>query len=286
MKNQTMLCLFLLLVAWNLSLTQTTCPNRALIDQLLTDAHIPGAVILVMNNTDIVYQHSFGYHSLTSSRSMDVDQSIFALASVSKTFIAVAIMQLVESNVLDLDQDINQYLSDPIQRIYHPSFPSHKITLRQLLSHSASINRNDQMEGVFVKLGDAALTPTGLTEACYTYLHPNASNWLPHPPGTVTLYSNIGSALAALVVERVTRLPYERYVRERILQPLGIDIGRAAFRLSDLNNQDDLVQHYTYNASRLEFLNQIFPQLNLTQVKSIDEACSPERNRSFLLRLG
>jgi CubicO group peptidase (beta-lactamase class C family) len=243
------------------------CPSEASINDLLSDAHIPGAVVLVINRTTTIYEYNYGYDCLSTLRPTDANRSIFALASVSKTFIAVSVMQLVQLNRVDLDRDINEYLNSPSERIFHPLYPASKITLRQLLSHSASINRNDQMEGVFVQLGDQALTSTGLAETCYQYLHPNASNWLSYPPGSVTLYSNIGSSLAAWVVERVTRMPYDQYVRENILKPLNIDIDRAAYRLSDLKNQEDLVRHYTFNQSRFDFLNQIFPQLELKQVR-------------------
>lgn len=243
------------------------CCDKAFIDDLLFNAHIPGAVALVVNRTGIVFEYSYGYDCLSTLRSTTVNRSIFALASLSKTFIAVSVMQLLQSNHVNLDRDINEYMNSSSERIFHPLYPASNITLRQLLSHSASINRNDHMEGTFVELGDQALTSTGLWNTCYKFLHPNVSNWLPYPPGSVTLYSNIGSSLAALVVERVTRMPYDQYVRENILKPLGIDIGRAAYRLSDLENQNDLVRHYTFNQSRFDLLNQLFPQLELKQVR-------------------
>lgn len=263
-----MLCSLFFIAILIVSSNTKTCSNRSSIEQLLIDAHIPGAVILVVNTTDVLYEQTFGYHSLLPSRSMDVHQSIFALASLSKTFIAVAVMQLVESNVVSLDVDINQYLSSSDQRIFHPLYPSHSITLRQLLSHSASIRRNDEMEATLVDIGDRALTPTALADACYTYLNPNASNWLPYPPGTVTMYSNIGSSLAALVVEQITGIPYDKYVKKKILQPLGVDMNKAGYRLSDFSNTEDLVKQYTFNASRLDLLKQMFPQLNLTRVNA------------------
>src|ERR1700733_8133173 len=96
------------------------CPSRSFIEQSLLDAHIPGAAVVVVNATDILYQEAFGHQSLSPVKMMDVNKSIFVLASISKTFIAVVVMQLVESNRLDLDTDINQYLSSPNQRISHP----------------------------------------------------------------------------------------------------------------------------------------------------------------------
>ncbi|CAF2506644.1 unnamed protein product [Rotaria sp. Silwood2] len=245
--------------------TTKNCRNQSSIAQSLADAHIPGTAIVVVNATDILYQQAFGYQTFSASRPINVTKSIFTLASVSKTFIAVAIMQLVELNLVDLDTDINHYLLSTDPRIFHPLYPSHAITLRQLLSHSASIDKNGEMPFASLKPGDSALTETALADRCFTYLNPNASNWLLQPPGTVSLYSNIGASLSALIVERVMQMPYERYVREKILNPLGIKIGEAGFRLSDIHNKEALVEHYAFNTSYLEEWRQQLPQLNVTQ---------------------
>ncbi|CAF1139056.1 unnamed protein product [Rotaria sordida] len=131
---------------------------------------------------------------------MDVEKSIFALGSISKTFIAIAVMQLVEQELVDLDTDINQYLSEPQKRIFHPQYPLYAITLRKLLSHSASINVIPDAQNSHVRPGDDAYNES-LADACFKYMNQNTSNWLPKPPGSVTWYANLGAALAALVVE-------------------------------------------------------------------------------------
>ncbi|CAF4871495.1 unnamed protein product [Rotaria sp. Silwood1] len=250
-----------------LSTSAKECLSRSSIEQPLLDAHVPGAVVIVVNNTNILYQEAFGHGSLSPVRMMDVDASIFVLASISKPFVAVAAMQLVEANKLDLDADINQYLSSssPLNhRIFHPQYPSDSITVRQLLSHSASIGINEEAYNTFMQTGDTALNILSLTDACYTYLD-NPSNWLPTPPGTVSLYSNVGNALAGLVVERVTQMPFEEYVREKILKPLNIDTKKAGYRLSDIDNPDELVKHYAFNATLLDQWNGEWPQLNVKQ---------------------
>ncbi|CAF1213250.1 unnamed protein product [Adineta steineri] len=247
-----------------------TCPSRSFIKQSLINAHIPGAAIIVVNTTDILYQEAFGYQSLFPMKMMDVNKSIFVLASISKTFIAVAVMQLVELNRLDLDTDINQYLSSPNQRIYHPQYPSHAITLRQLLSHSASIGINEETDLTFMQHEDDAFMQMSLADACFTYLSHNTSNWLPKPPGTVTLYSNVGTSLAGLVIERVTQMPYELYVKENILKPLDINVKKAGFRLSDIEDREELVKQYAFNTSYLKAWNQALPQLNITKNPSLD----------------
>ncbi|CAF2747466.1 unnamed protein product [Rotaria sp. Silwood2] len=91
----------------------SSCPNRQFIEKAFNKVHIPGAVIIVVNASDILYEQAFGYQSLSPAVSMDVDKSIFILASISKTFIGVAVMQLVEKELVDLNTDTNQYLSEP-----------------------------------------------------------------------------------------------------------------------------------------------------------------------------
>jgi CubicO group peptidase (beta-lactamase class C family) len=244
----------------------SNCPNQQSIKESLEKVHIPGAAIIVVNATHILYQQAFGYQSLSPTEPMDIDKSIFPLASISKTFIAAAVMQLVEKELIDLDTDINQYLSEPHKRIFHPQYPTHPITLRKLLSHSASIAVSSQEQNKFYKPGDAAFEES-LTDFCYKYVNPNTSYWLPKPPGSVTSYSNEGTSLAALVVERVSNMSYIQYVKENILKPLGVDTNKIGVQLADFANTEDVVKHYSYafNTSSLEWWNQRIPQLNITQ---------------------
>ena len=138
-------------------------------------------------------------------------KSIFPLASISKTLIPAAVMHLVERDLVDLDTDINRYLNEPHRRIYHPDYSSHSITLRKLLSHSASIAVSPDLLNTYYQPDDTALEQS-LAEFCFKYVNPNMSHWLPAPPDRVTLYSNEGSALAALVVERVANISYTQCI--------------------------------------------------------------------------
>ncbi|CAF3415144.1 unnamed protein product, partial [Rotaria sp. Silwood2] len=170
--------------------------------------------------------------------------------------------------LVDLDTDVNEYLSEPHKRIFHPQYPSHSITLRKLLSHSASIAVQNLSADTYLQLDDIAFTQTTLADTSFTYLNPNTSNWLPKPPGSVVFYSNEGSSLAALVVERVTKMPYDQYVKKNILKPLNIDIRKTGYRLDDFESREELVKHYTYgfNESFLPAWNQIMPQMNITPI--------------------
>ncbi|UJR18231.1 hypothetical protein I4U23_005130 [Adineta vaga] len=216
--------------------------------------HVPGAAVIVVNATHTLYEEAFGFQSLVPPVPMNIDKSIFPLASLSKTSIAAAVMQLVEKELVDLDTDVNQYLSEPDKRIFHPQYPSHSITLRKLLSHSASIFVNHAVQNTYYQPGDTAYEQQSLADMVYQYVNPNTSNWLPRPPGSVTSYSNEGSALAALIVERIAKIPYSEYVKEQILKPLGVDISKTGVRLSDFATTENLVKHYAYafNTTYLE----------------------------------
>jgi CubicO group peptidase (beta-lactamase class C family) len=266
-----MLCsasLLFALIFNSIAIYGSNCPDRQSIEKSLEKVHIPGAAIIVVNATHTLYEQAFGYQSLLPEEPIDLDKSIFALASISKTFIAAAVMQLVEQELIDLDTDVNQYLSEPNRRIFHPHYPLHSITLRKLLSHSASIAVDPQVQNSYYRPGDTAFEES-LAEMCFKYVNPNTTFWLPKPPGSVSFYSNEGSALAALVIERVAKMPYIQYVKENILKPLGVDINKVGVRLADfLNNTDDFVKHYTYafNSSYIPEWNQAIPGLNLTQL--------------------
>ncbi|UJR18550.1 hypothetical protein I4U23_005457 [Adineta vaga] len=263
------LLLVILAISVNIvNISCSNCPDRQWIEQSLTKACIPGATVIVVNATHTLYEEAFGFQSLVPPVPMNIDESIFPLASLSKTFIAAAVMQLVEKELVDLDTDVNQYLSEPNKRIFHPQYPSHSITLRKLLSHSASIFVDYTVQNTYYQPGDTAYEQNTLADMVYQYVNPNTSNWLPKPPGSVTSYSNEGAALAALVVERVAKISYSEYVKEKILKPLGVDISKAGVRLSDFATTENLVKHYAYafNTSYLEGWKYFIPQLNITQI--------------------
>ncbi|CAM4850175.1 unnamed protein product [Rotaria magnacalcarata] len=262
------LCLALTILVAIVGAVNLNCPNNQWIEKYLNDTYIPGAAIVVVNGTHTLYEHAFGYHSISPPQLMDVEKSIFGIASISKTIIAVAVMQLVEKELVDLDTDINHYLSEPHRRIFHPKYPSHSITLRKLLSHSSSIAVDEGIQLGLYRLGDTAFEQATLAETLFANLNPNTSNWLPKPPGTVSFYSNDGSSLAGLVVERVTNMSFDLYVKEKIMQPLGVDISKVGVRLADFSNREELVKHnaYAFNEPDFNAWTQGVPQLNVTKL--------------------
>ncbi|UJR12542.1 hypothetical protein I4U23_016718 [Adineta vaga] len=267
--------LFLFLIALiKAGSTEFQCPpTTTSIQQLLDEAYIPGASIIVLNQDKILYEKGIGYQSPPipeERRPMDASSSIFVLASISKTFIAVAAMQMVELNLLNLDEDINKYLSPRI-KITHPFYPNTIITTRHLLTHTAGIGVNFVEELKFYLPGDE-YTKTNLGDVLKNYLSYNDS-WLPITPGhNISSYSNVGASLAAYIVERLANISFEEYVQEKILKVLGIDKENGGYRLSNFQNQkQNLVGHYIYNASWLQTFQAMAPQLNVSRVDNTSD---------------
>jgi CubicO group peptidase (beta-lactamase class C family) len=133
--------------------------------------------------------------------------SLWRVASVSKVFTAMAIMQLAESGKLQLDEDVNKYL----RRIKVPNTFSQPITIRELLLHRSGLDDR------FVGDGFHSGPQPGMSQIM--------SDALPmrvYPPDTVELYSNYGYGLLGAVIEDVTGQRFEDYMVANVIQPLGM----------------------------------------------------------------
>lgn len=262
--------LFLIISIQSVATDHQCPPEKASIERLLNDTFIPGAVLIVVNATDILYAEEVGFHSppiFEQRHPMNSSASIFVIGSISKTFIVVAVMQMVEANRLDLDADVNQYLPASMH-IVHPFFPNTTITTRHLLTHSSGIGLDLIEQYKFYLPGDT-FTQVNMGDVIENYLSKNDS-WLPIPPGNITFYSNVGAGLAAYIVERLAGVSFERYAEEKILKVLNIDNRTAGYRLSNFEDErDNLVDHYVYNASWLEPFQEYMPQLNITRVSHL-----------------
>jgi CubicO group peptidase (beta-lactamase class C family) len=170
--------------------------------------HFAGAVVVIVRDGRVFVQKGYGYSDFAARQPVDPRRTLFRIGSNSKMFVWTAVMQLVEEGKLDLRTDVNQYLKG-VQ--VPPTFPT-PITLAHLMSHTAGFE--DRIVGLFAKTPDkmrplAELMKDDMPNRIFA-------------PGTVTAYSNYGAALAALIVEQVSGLPFEKYLEERILTPLGM----------------------------------------------------------------
>ena len=169
---------------------------------------IPGAVVVIVKSGSVLLEKGYGVADIGSDKPVDPTRTLFRPGSVSKLFMATAVMQLVERGRLNLDTDVNRYLDFEI-----PPRNGQPITLRNLLTHTAGFE--DAIRGIAAK--DPEHIPS---------LAESLKRWTPArvlDPGTTPAYSNYGAALAGYIVERVSGEPFNDYVKHHIFVPLGMD---------------------------------------------------------------
>ena len=196
-------------------------------------SHIPGLSAVVVKNGAIVWRGAYGFRDAAKKHPVTPD-TLFELASVSKTVLAVAVLQLVEQGKLGLDGDVSGAL--PF-RVRNPNFPDRTITLRMLLGHVSGIV--DNWPVIKVHSVENADAPVSLRDWFSGYLTPEGAwyskeaNFSRNPPGTAFTYSNQAAALSALAVEGASGEPFDRYCRDHIFAPL--DMTETSYRLAELD---------------------------------------------------
>lgn len=208
--------------------------------------HIPGVAACLIQNNDITWSHSYGFADLERDIPMSLD-SLQNIASVSKTFTGTAVMQLVETGLIRLDTDVNEYLPFAIENPSHPGVP---ITPIQLLTHVSSL-RDGRAYPAYYQCGDARislatwireyLTPDG------EYLTPDGefydpeSNFHPWRPGSEWAYCNVAYGLLGYLVETVSGIPFYEYCRRNIFAHL--EMNTTSWLLTDIDRNQHAVPY-------------------------------------------
>ena len=171
---------------------------------------IAGAGVVVVRDGRVVLLKGYGLADVAGRR-VDPERTLFRIASISKTFTWIALMQLVEAGKVDLDKPANDYL--PVQlRIPDEGF-AEPVLVRHLMTHSAGFE--DLVAGHLFIPDPAHGVP--LIDALARHR--------PHrvrPPGVASVYSNYGTALAGAIVQHVSGEAFEDRVERQILTPLGL----------------------------------------------------------------
>ncbi|UCE18970.1 MAG: serine hydrolase [Gemmatimonadota bacterium] len=199
----------------------------------MDEYHIPGMAACVVKDGRIVWNRAYGYAHVENNVEVS-DATLFMLGSISKTFVATALMQLWEKGLFDLDDDVNDYLPFDVVNPYHPDAA---ITFRMILAHTSSIARNDWLWFPSM-LTWGADSPIPLNEFLQDWLvpggvHYSQANYKLYPPGGGGEYSNIAYTLAGLLVEEISDLSFEQYCQDSIFTPLGMN--ETSWFLSELD---------------------------------------------------
>lgn len=173
----------------------------------LERSDIAGASVLVMKDGHVLLKKGYGYSDVTKKTPVDPDRTMFRLASISKLFTWISVMQLAEQGKLNIDTDVNQYLDFQIA----PAFGK-PVVLRNLMTHTGGFEE---------VIRDLIMVNPKNPPTLRDFLVQNQPRRM-YPPGQVSAYSNYGVGLAGYIVQRVSGEPFETYVDEHIFQPLGM----------------------------------------------------------------
>jgi CubicO group peptidase (beta-lactamase class C family) len=180
-----------------------------LVQPMMQVHNSPSGAVVIMQDGQVVLAKAYGYQDIERKIPADVHRTLFRPGSVSKLFTWVSVMQLVEQNRLDLDADVNTYLTDfKIKAAF-----DRPVTLRDILTHTPGFE-DGGMGYLIIDDVDRAL-PLAQAMARYQPLRVN-------PPGAQTAYSNYGAALAGLIVSNVSGMAFADYVQQNIFDALGM----------------------------------------------------------------
>ncbi len=199
--------------------------------------NIPGITVGIIYDQELIYAKGFGYSNLEKNTPA-TPQTLYRIASISKTFTATAIMQLRDEGKLRLDDPIKKFI--PGFSIKNPFPDAREITVFHLITHTSGLPRN----AAFPYWTDRKF-PT-----MKEILAALSEQEMIYPPGTQYKYSNLGIALLGEVVAAASGVPYEKYVTENILKPLGMNSSSVFPTEKDKENLATPYSHRFPDGSR------------------------------------
>ncbi|WP_342540815.1 serine hydrolase domain-containing protein [Heyndrickxia sp. FSL K6-6286] len=209
--------------------------------------HVPGCAIAVSKKGKMIYQKGFGVKNLESGDSV-TPKTIFGIASVTKSFTALAIMKLEEEGLLSIHDPVIDYLPElQISCIQ----PIDSIKIHHLLTHStglAPIRRREELNDFHQHLNYLAETNHDILGM----------------PGEFISYCNDTFLLLGAIIERLTGRLFRRYMTEEILAPLHLH--RSTFSIEELQKLEDVSTPYVFNEEKRDYEIHPWPPLGNYEV--------------------
>jgi CubicO group peptidase (beta-lactamase class C family) len=212
-------------------LSVDSSPDKRLNDHIksfMVDRKISGLALAIVKNDRVCFAHAYGFKNLDTKEPMTTE-SIFSMASISKTFTATAVMQLVEKGKISLDDPLIKYL--PYLTINDPRYK--EITIKQMLTHTSGLTDTDSPKWYKPQYDDGAAE---------RYVRSLTNEKLFGKPGEKYLYSNLAFDILADVIAKVSGSTFEDYIKESILNPL--DMKESDFLLKRIKPELRTTPHF------------------------------------------
>ena len=222
--------LFLFIASFQLTYAQNHNEVDAIYKKYNT-SDLPGIAVSVVKDGKVVYQKGFGLANLEYETPI-TEKTKFHVASLSKQFTAFMILKLETEGLLSITDDVRNYI---------PELPNYDkvITINHLLTHSSGIR--DQWR--LLEMAGWRLDDVIKTEQVFKLI--TNQNKLNFAPGDKFRYSNSGYTLLAIIIERLTKMPFEEYAKQSIFDPL--QMGDSFF----YNDHEELVNNRAYSYKRV-----------------------------------
>jgi CubicO group peptidase (beta-lactamase class C family) len=193
---------------------------QPVLEKLIHEQQVPGFAISVVEDNRVVYTAAFGVKNVTRSDDPITTRSLFHMASITKTFVATSIMQLVEAGKIDLDAPVVKYL--PYFRMADERYKI--ITVRQMVTHTSGMPDEDDYEWN---------KPQYDVDALERYVRSLGNLKLEFAPGERFRYSNMAFEVLGDVIAKVSGESFEDYVQRHILSPLGMKDSTLLVKQAD-----------------------------------------------------
>ncbi|HAK43170.1 MAG TPA: penicillin-binding protein [Clostridium sp.] len=206
---------------------------------------VEGTAIGIIQDSEVKYVLNYGLEDKAKNKSISND-TVFQVASISKSSTAWGIMKLVDEGKISLDDPVEKYLTR--WHLPESKFNKDEVTIKRLLSHTAGLTVHG-----YLGTDPGKKIPT-IEESLSTNIFPNKPLEIGMEPGSDVIYSGGGYTLLQLIIEEVTGETFENYMEKEILKPLKMD--NSSF--SDSFSNDNMSKSYGY-------FNQVIPNYNFTE---------------------
>ena len=233
---------------------QTWTDYAKFVEDVMEREHIAGAAIAVAQHGSVLFQKGFGYRDVEQQLPVTPD-TIFGVASVSKSFTAMAIMQLADAGVLSVNDPVVKYLPELRLRGVDDL---ENIKIKHLLSHTTGLPPMTRRQDIatFAEHLDF------LANEAYTMLG---------QPGDYLSYSNDTFLLLGAIIERLTGRIYRKYMTTHLLDAIGM--YRSTYSIEELTRFQDVTVPYMYSEKTGDFVEQQWPALGNFEVGGGVRSC-------------
>ena len=184
----------------------------SVLEEIIHRWGIPGLAVGIVQDGEIVFAKGFGVQSLETQTPITLE-SIFCISSVSKNFVASAVMQLAERDLIDLNAPIVRYL--PYFVLDDERYP--QITIQQTLSHTSGMPDIDELE-----YNNLLENPEYDDGAIERFIRSLSNRRMVNNPGERFAYSNIGYNVLGDLIAKVSGMSFEAYMKNNVLAPAGM----------------------------------------------------------------